>query len=413
MNYEGKEVYFPITMDTRGRMYYRGGLLSPQGVDFCKAAFQFARFRPLGEHGFKAICIHLANTCGQDKLSTKKRIKWVQANWPILATIETHMDIRKHFKGADVFQALVAIKEFQRLNRLDGEWSEKTSNLVCHQDGTCNGLQHMAAITGDRKTAESVNCTESTHDDVPTDIYNVVAVKAAELATNGTVEDLIRKYGRSMAKNPVMVTGYGATESTIKRNIAKFLAAKGEDMSMANEIGKAYIQAINTVAGAVTQLTEALKSRTEFAITDGLRKVTWQTADGFMASTVYENTRDHEVRVGTFHCRKRGMGKADLDTNKTAQAMSPNFVHSIDATHLRMVVNACKWELVTVHDSIGSHPCTYFDTSAMIRQKFAMVHNCYDAVGDLCKSLKMEAPKFPRTGNYNANECIKSAYIFS
>lgn len=411
--YEGKEVHFPITMDTRGRMYYRGGLLTPQGVDFCKAAFQFAEFKPLGEHGFKAMCIHLANTCGQDKLSTKKRIKWVQINMPLLMSVNTHMDVRKKFKGADTHQALVAIKELQRLNAIDSEWSEKTSNLVCHQDGTCNGLQHMAAITGDRKTAESVNCTPSTHDDVPTDIYMVVALRAAELAHDDSVKAIIMKYGRAMAKNPVMVTGYGAQASTIRRNISKFLASKGEDMTMAMHVGEAYEEAINSCAGAVTQLTEALKTRVEFALVDGVKKITWQTADGFLASTLYTNESEHEIRVGTFHCRKRGMGKPDIDMMKTAQAMSPNFVHSIDATHLRMVVNACDWDLVTVHDSIGAHPCNYFGTSAMIRQKFAMVHNCYDALGDLCKSLKMDKPEFPRVGDYNANECMKSAYIFS
>lgn len=411
-HYAGKEFYFPVTMDTRGRMYYRGGLLSPQGVDFCKAAFQFANFKPLGKHGFKAICLHTANVCGMDKESINGRVRWVQDNWETIMSIKTHRDVRKNFKGADVFQALVACQELSRLSGLGGEWEERTSNLVCHMDGTCNGLQHMAAITGDRATATAVNCVESTYDETPADVYGLVA-KAAEQHATGTTLELIQKYGRGMAKNPVMVTSYGATETTIKSNTAKFLATKGENITSAEDVGNAYLTAISETAGAVTQLTDALSTRVRYAVAGGMKKFTWRTADGFLASTRYDDDEQMAVRVGLFYTRKRNMGAAPLDARKTVQAMAPNFVHSIDATHLRLVVNACDHELVTVHDSIGSHPCDYFETASMVRQKFALVHNGYDALTDLCKSMKQPVPEFPRTGDYNANEALKSAYIFS
>ncbi|ASL24386.1 putative DNA-dependent RNA polymerase [Alteromonas phage vB_AspP-H4/4] len=411
---QGKEFHFPVTMDKRGRMYYRGGLLSPQGVDFCKAAFQFAEFKKLGRDGFKAICIHIANCIGYDKESIKDRIKYVQSHWDVLLDIDTHMDVRRVFPSADVFQALVAIKEVQRLNNISGEWSEKTSNLVCHQDGTCNGLQHSAAITGHRQTAKTVNCVASTQDDKPADIYGIIAQVAARLAEDDSVRMLILKYGRSMAKNPVMITGYGARESTIIGNTAKFLAQKGEDVSKASDVAKCYITAIEEEAGAVTQLTDAIKARMEYAIAEGKRTFNWMTADGFLASTTYEDTEAVTVRVGkSIAVRKRGVGRLDLDIIKTAQAMSPNFTHSIDATHLRLVVNACEHDLVAVHDSIGSSPADFFTTGNMIRQKFAMVHNCYDALGDLCESMEQARPVFDEKNDYNANEALESAYIFS
>lgn len=411
--YVGKEFYFPVTLDKRGRMYYRGGLLSPQGVDFCKAAFQFASYKKLGKYGFKALCLHTANVCGQDKISINNRVRWVRDNWSTIMTVGTHMDVRKAFKDADVFQALVACKELQRLDKLEGEWSEKTSNLVCHQDGTCNGLQHMAAITGDRPTAVAVNCVPSTHDDQPSDIYGIVAKAAAKLATDDAARMLILKHGRSMAKNPVMVTGYGATESTIKNNTADFLARKNEDVSKAEAIADAYLEAIAQEAGAVTQLTEAITTRMQYALADGKKKFTWITADGFVASTMYEVDEEFVVRVGDFHIRKRGMGKAPVDTRKTAQAMSPNFIHSIDSTHLRAVVNQCDHELVTVHDSIGAHACDYFTTARTVRETFAVVHKGYDALGDLCFVMNQEVPKFDEKNDYDASEALQSSYIFS
>lgn len=410
--YANKEFYFPVTMDTRGRMYYRGGLISPQGVDFCKAACQFAEYKKLGTTGFRAIALHTANVCGMDKVSINKRVKWVQDNWETIMQVQSHRCIRKAFKGADVFQALVACKELQRLAELEGEWSEKTSNLVCHQDGTCNGLQHMAAITGDRKTAIAVNCVASTYDEEPADVYGIVAEAAVKYA-EGIPLDMINKFGRDMSKNPVMVTSYGAQESTIIANTAAYLKRKKEDATSAEQVGKAYLDAISDVAGAVTQLTDALVTRVSYAVEAGKKKFTWVTADGFKASTVYHDDEQLAVRVGLFHVRKRNVGKAPLDARKTAQAMAPNFVHSIDSTHLRMTINACDHELVSVHDSIGSHPCDYFETARMVREKFALVHNCYDALGDLCEGMDQPKPEFPREGDYNAREALESVYIFS
>ncbi len=407
--------YFPITLDTRGRMYYRGGLLSPQGIDFCKAAFQFANKLPLGDTGFRAICIHTANVFGYDKASIQHRVEWVQTNWDRIVDCKSHRDVRKHFKGADVFQALVAANEIQAINAwsLTGlDVKEFESGLVCHQDGTCNGLQHMAAITGDRATAVSVNCVASAHTDTPTDIYGLVYEEALKHTDNDKAIELMKKYARDMAKNPVMVTGYGATESTIKRNTAKYLAAKKEYTTHATVIAESYLSAIDTVAGAVTQLTESIKICVNDALLEqpNKTKFTWVTADGFVACTEYRETEEFRVRAGKLAARMRGLGKSPLDAVKTAGAMSPNLVHSIDSTHCRMVVRACEHDLVTVHDSIGSHPSTYFTTSRAIREKFVLVHS-YDALGDLCEGMNQQAPEFE--GDYEAKEALQSAYIFS
>ena len=415
LNYGDKEMYFPVTMDQRGRMYYRGGLLSPQGVDFCKAAFQFAEFKPLGKDGFRALCMHTANACGQDKASINDRVQWVQDNWSDIMDVNSHRDIRKKFKGADVFQALVACKELQRLNKLFVDsWETLESNLVCHQDGTCNGLQHMAAITGDRPTAVAVNCVESTHSDNPADVYGIVGEAALKYVQDDkAAHDLMKKYGRDMAKNPVMVTSYGATETTIINNTADYLTRNGNTVAQAETIGKAYLEALSNVAGAVTQLTEAVSTRVQFAVAEGQKKFAWRTADGFLACTQYNDDEEQAVRVGLFYTRKRGMGKAPIDERKTAQAMAPNFVHSIDATHLRMVVNACDHELVTVHDSVGSHPSDFFKTAEEIRKQFVRVHTEYDALQDLCNAIGQDKPVFPRVGEYNVEEVLKSAYVFS
>lgn len=405
-----KAVYsFPVTMDTRGRMYYRGGLLTPQGTDFCKAAFQFANGALLGKTGFKALCLHTANMFGMDKVSINKRVAWVDNNWAQLMSIEDHVDLMQKFKGANVFQALVAAKELQRVGAHVGNTEDFMSHLVCHQDGTCNGLQHMSAITKNRQTAITVNCVASTHDDEPADVYGIIADCAATLST-GEVNRLIIKYGRDMGKNPVMITGYGAGKDTIIANTAKYLIKHGEDASLAEQIGMAYVEAIKLNAGAVKALTEALKARVAQALNAGIEKFTWTTADGFVACTEYRDIECNRVRAGVFNALVPTMYPTPLDTVKTIGAMAPNFIHSIDATHLRMVVNACDHDLVSVHDSIGSHAATYFKTAKAIREQFVKVHE-YDALGNLCENMGVRAPKF--RGDYCATEALESSYIFS
>ncbi|MBV1928418.1 MAG: hypothetical protein KUG81_02785 [Gammaproteobacteria bacterium] len=412
--YEGKEFFFPITMDKRGRMYYRGGLCTPQGTDLCKAAFQFADKQPLGNDGERAISIHAANVLGQNGLSINDRVNWVDKNYELINNIADLEGIEENFPGADKHQALVAAKELQALWTHSAEYKTSTmfkSGLVCHQDGTCNGLQHMAALTNNRQTAITVNCTTSTADDEPQDIYGIIADYAVALSS-GTVKDLIRTYGRSMAKKPVMITGYGAGEATIATGIAEFLSDEGEGVRYAADIADAYCRAIEANAGAVNTFTNAIKLMVKKAIKSGntLGGIQWTTADGFLAQTEYLDDESHCVRGKNYNAKCEGLGEVTEDEVRTAGALAPNFVHSIDATHLRMVVNDCPFDMVTVHDSIGTHACDYFETADSIRKKFVEVHE-YNAMQNLCSSLDQRTPKF--RGDYQASEALESTYIFS
>lgn len=53
--------------------------------------------------------------------------------------------------------------------------TEYCSKLPIHQDGTCNGLQHYAALGGDLKGAHQVNLDGG---DRPSDVYSGVAAMA-------------------------------------------------------------------------------------------------------------------------------------------------------------------------------------------------------------------------------------------
>jgi DNA-directed RNA polymerase len=80
------------------------------------------------------------------------------------------------------------------------------STLPVHQDGTCNGLQHYAALGGDGKGAAQVNLAVT---DRPSDVYTYVATMVEKIvqsdADNGEkmAQLLLGKISRKVVKQTV------------------------------------------------------------------------------------------------------------------------------------------------------------------------------------------------------------------
>jgi DNA-directed RNA polymerase len=80
---------------------------------------------------------------------------------------------------------------------------------------------------------------------------------------------------------------------------------------------------------------------------------------------------------------------AEVAPGKQATAMPPNFIHSLDATHMLMTAMQCKEDDVTfasVHDSYWSHACSIDKLSENIREMFIELHS-RDIIGDLRREV--------------------------
>ena len=413
---EYNNLYFYCTMDFRGRIYYRGGIITPQGSDFEKACFHFTESKPLGKDGIKALAIHYANMCGHDKLPLTKRLAWakkegLQHAHKVLSGEITHGKKEK-------FQAIVAAHEWLRLSQHEGPVETFESHLVIHQDGTCNGLQHGAALTGDRKTATAVNCVASSPSDAPADVYGLAAGTILDELDKTSLVNLaasVDHHGRKLMKLPVMVTGYGAGAATAVRDFVKDLTlnkAKKELEDNEEAFTECMKHALGEHCGAMITLTKAFQEQ----LTDKWHKaVTWETEDGFMVyqyrdakGTDHEgNTEREYAGAGEFVVR---VDSGVVNESSQICGISPNFVHSIDATHLRNVINACSHDLVTVHDSIGSHACDFFKTNRVLRETFVSTHE-YDWVESF--NHYNDADLTINKGDYDASEVLESRYFFS
>jgi DNA-directed RNA polymerase len=107
-------------------------------------------------------------------------------------------------ESEDAWQTLAAC--FELTKALDSPDPTKfVSKLPTHQDGTCNGLQHYAALGGDKAGAAQVNLEPS---DRPADIYTAVAnavneeVNRDAEAGNPVAKMLQGKIARKLVKQP-------------------------------------------------------------------------------------------------------------------------------------------------------------------------------------------------------------------
>ena len=142
--------------------------LSNVGSDLCRGMLTFSEAKPLGKRGLYWLKVHLANFAGKDKMSFDDRANYVDDN------IENVRECaRDPFSGNewwmeldDPFQGLATCREI--VHALDsGNPETYMCSLPVHMDGSCNGLQHYAAIGRDTVGGKAVNLLEG---DGPEDV---------------------------------------------------------------------------------------------------------------------------------------------------------------------------------------------------------------------------------------------------
>ena len=220
-------IYFPHMLDFRGRIYPIPAYLHPQGADLARGLLTFAEGLPITEEngGSGWLAVQLATSLGVDKVPFDKRIAYVEQKeslWRTIAADPLDPMVRDEWGGADKpWQALAAI--FEWVAFLDHGYGY-VSHLPIMVDGTCNGIQHLSAMTRDRDAGFYVNLVPSPE---PQDIYKHVAEALQEtlvriLKAGGEPAQLAAYWlnltngelPRSLTKRQVMVLPYGGTRDS-------------------------------------------------------------------------------------------------------------------------------------------------------------------------------------------------------
>ncbi|XP_068175572.1 DNA-directed RNA polymerase, mitochondrial isoform X2 [Antennarius striatus] len=220
--------WFPHNMDFRGRTYPCPPHLNHLGNDVTRSILVFAEGKPLGSKGLDWLKIHLINLTGLKKRSSlQERLQFANTIMEdILDSADNPLNGKKWWMNADEpWQALGCCMEIAKATR-SADPTQFISHFPVHQDGSCNGLQHYAALGRDVIGATSVNLVPS---EVPQDVYSGVAQQVEEFraqdAKNGLqiAKVLDGFISRKVVKQTVMTVVYGVTRYGSRLQIEKRL----------------------------------------------------------------------------------------------------------------------------------------------------------------------------------------------
>ena len=464
--------FLPWKADYRGRIYAETPWLTPQGGDLQRALFEFADGRPLEASGVVALRRHGANLvsrrriladlglAGRQVVTLEERERWVRDHEPeILACAAAPLAEPFWREAADKPMQFLAFCLAYR------QWSlspDLPVHLPVQIDGTCNGLQHIAVLTGDADLARAVNVLPR-EDGLPGDIYSEIATAAT--GTLGGIDPLLGRdtkhpeglrladawlaqepgtwLNRATAKKVIMTIPYGARENSQAAYVAETIADAVAD-ALRRDPTPAQVEALCAWVNAdaarfkvVLRLTgrlfpelrnqafstdpdaaeaarelQRLRTLTAFAarvIVKHLRHALsrrFPSVDGFSAwlgrqagacaglpllwpsplgFPVCQDKFALEGRSATARLRGGQSIRVDLERlservepHKQQDALLPNLIHSLDATHLAMTLvrahEAGVPGIGSIHDCLLCHPNDADTLGRVVRERFAALY---------------------------------------
>lgn len=460
-DYIGTNVFYvPMDMDYRGR-FYGIPTFNFQGPDYIRSLFRFrdgcvVHNDPDALYWLK---VHVANCGDFDKVSKASfddRVAWVD-NHPIgiRKIVENPKEVTWWTQADKPFQFLSACREL--VSAIDNP------NHICRLpisfDGSCSGLQHLAAMTRDETVAKLVNLTSS---DKPQDVYGAVG---------NMVKDIVDADAANGSLVATKWQAYGVGRSTVKRNVMTFcysskpygmakqqrtdlmeplaydvlsgklethpLALEREDGTLDNGfqasvyIAKKAYASIRSIACKPAAAMDFLVGIARACAHEG-KYAQWTTPLGFPVTLVKNESsfKQKSILLGkdVFHFRNpeetySPSGHPKVHKKQSADAIASCFVHSLDACHLQMVVNEA-WglgihQLALVHDSFGCLPSDATKLREVLNKTFVILYESSDVLADIRNETlgriddKSRVPEVPTFGNLDMHEVHNARFAFS
>jgi DNA-directed RNA polymerase len=350
-------VYHVWQLDWRGRLYPRSTLLSPQGCDLDRGLLTFARPVPQSPVGRAWLSVHLANCWakdGVDKTPYAARVQWVDQHRDRIAAVAADPLGTREWWGCAENPWMFLAACFERC-RSDG-----LTQLPVGIDGTCNGLQHYSAIGLDPIGGAATNLVP---DDHPHRIYAEVCAKAESILSARTERPWCPPLSDKLFKRGIMTTPYGLTPIGMREQFITDGWTKGapDEFACATYLRDLLTEAMSGVVVKAMEYMRWLKACAEIANEIG-KPLRWTTPTGMVVTQDYVVPDERRLNLP-------GLGKTlFLETPKTERRLyeqkqmngtCPNVIHSFDAAHLCLTVNAAYDDGVLdfwpVHDSYATH----------------------------------------------------------
>ena len=462
--YVGRPLWFPVQLDNRGRAYPMATYgLTYQGASFQKALLQSYDAVPIEtQEQLDALYVQCATEGefdGVEKASFSDRIQWVKDNLDDVITAGTNFRDNWGWwseagdgKPFMFLAACRAIAEFHRTG-----WGYEC-RLFAYEDATCSGIQVYSALLRDERGGFNVNLVPGYDRQ---DIYGLAAQEAVRIMEERT--DLTREeeayraaliaYGipRSATKRQTMTKPYNSKQRSCFEYTLEWVVKQekngltapdlgtsesgspiGTTFKMAQFLSSAIWEAIEMVAPKPCEAMQWIENVTKMAVNARPEApLQWSLPDGMVC--VIDKQKQNETRIDTrIHGSVVGqrvrLDNGTQDARKHGNAAPPNFVHSLDALHLREAARL--WEdrcaekgrkaiFTFVHDSFGVPAADMPEFHTCIREAFVRLYTEYDLLQGFVESMQEIAgpdvvfPERPAMGSLDISGVLESEFFFS
>jgi hypothetical protein len=410
----GTPLTFPLFADFRGRLYPETGHWSYQGGDLGKTLM-----RGPGSYSVRS---YLDGLTPEDRLKVR-RMQVSSCRGIMAGSSEKHKlplnpELWMTQRGWEQEDA-----SNENLYQI-AAWSPEDPGQLYQMDGTCNGIQHLAALSLSLETGARVNLTYRDPSTLgPADVYGEVA-KAVEAKVRATNEPWALRFKaaasfkitRSMVKELVMTLPYGAKQFSATNRLGatyrdalagvcevnapvwqnhmfKELEAQKEDggdknydafaerelkdhpLFAADCRAMASITWAETLQGALGSAGEVMGLLQSIAAECPGGSISWRIGPGDMwveggrpspedMAHVDKALFVYRTQSKDIKTQKKGHQKdALLSRSYLINAIVPHFVHSQDARHMSLVGERV---LAAGHPFFGVHDCFFTDATGLL-----------------------------------------------
>ena len=474
-NLLNKEFYYYMECDYRGRIYYTTSFLNLQSNDIARGQLLFAEGKEMTDEGRAWLAIHTACSYNEtykikelpewlttdykpyleqeglfdisvDKMTLQDRALWTVNNHDKILKYWVDKDIRLEAEKPIAF--LACCQEWYNMEGVE----DYISYMPIPIDGSNNGWQHLSAISKDKKAGKLVGVVPSI---IQKDFYVQTAKELMKLMPEWFAERRMpmKAIRKGIAKRGSMTRAYSAGASKIAENM--YLDCHVEDYTNKYNITKEdclllarnLVKAIDVVCAGPLQTMKHLQNiagqeiSSDMAKEKGRKSIDWVTPSGFPVvysswvmtevgekASIANDLRsdwdpeniDKRTAAPYKSIRIDFAGKEATDKPKIQSFMSgisPNFIHSMDASHMSLVINEWGGAFGPVHDSFSVHACDVNDLLDITKSKFVEMYDKENFFDDMEKMILTEPEDFnldqPGLGELIINEVEDSDYFFA
>lgn len=393
------EIYFPVRLDQRGRVYCSPNYLNYQSNELSKALLLFANPGIISKDNLRStnyLKVYGGNCYGGriGKSSTDRKLQWVDENIDNIVNYDNGILLNK---AKDKLLFLAFCIEFKRFYNfyIDENQMEFKTYLPIQLDATCNGFQHMSLLSNEHTLFKELNLIDTKSNEPPKDFYNFLLHKLIHLfeikINKGELIDSKYKgsyvrlskfvWDRSYVKKAIMTIPYNSSRRSMKKYLVDSLVKMDYDEdkcswysdSLNNKVNMINDKDISLLIHSLMHIIEndfrkirkLIKYLNNIASLYNLLglPITWTLPSGLTISQSYLQKKSTTITPFMYSKLKLTLTiniKDKYDKNKQTRALMPNLIHSLDASSLSLLFEKFSnlhnnyVQFFSVHDCFGT-----------------------------------------------------------